>query len=134
MQPMDQLLEALKAYPVTRRWEVKPLPGFRDPGKVQMVGSLYPGVTANSAEGIESLPARPGGDDLPAPVDGHLRHSKWPLRSIRLHQSMLAALIALAIDGLIVAPCSGSVGNRIFEKTREKMLRRFRNRPRWQPI
>lgn len=61
---LDQRLETLKAYPVARRWEVKPLPGFRNPGKVQMVGSLNAGVTANTAEGIEKPVSKAGGRRL----------------------------------------------------------------------
>ncbi|MER8691524.1 hypothetical protein NKI77_04860 [Mesorhizobium opportunistum] len=52
---MAQLWEALRDHEVTRRWEVLPLPGFRDPGKVEMYGSLYPNVPAGSAEGQKVL-------------------------------------------------------------------------------
>ncbi|MCV0387922.1 MAG: hypothetical protein K5821_16285 [Nitrobacter sp.] len=48
---MEQLWDALRRHEVTRRWDVLPLPGFRDPGKVEMYGSLYPNVPAGSAEG-----------------------------------------------------------------------------------
>ncbi|MFW8586910.1 hypothetical protein ACOJBM_24765 [Rhizobium beringeri] len=48
---MTQLWDALRSVEVTRRWEVQPLPGFRDPGKVQLCSSLYPNVPAGSAEG-----------------------------------------------------------------------------------
>lgn len=48
---MAQLWSALRSVEVTRRWEVPPLPGFRDPGKVQLCSSLYPNVPAGSAEG-----------------------------------------------------------------------------------
>jgi 5-methylcytosine-specific restriction enzyme A len=36
---------------VTRRWDVRPLPGFSDPGRIQMYSSKYPTVLATSAEG-----------------------------------------------------------------------------------
>lgn len=52
---MKHLWEAVREYPVTRRWDVEPLPGFRDPGKVQLYGSLYPRVAANSPEGKRIL-------------------------------------------------------------------------------
>ena len=48
---MDFLWDALKDWPVSRRWDVKPLPGFRDPGSVQLYGSRYPNVAASSSEG-----------------------------------------------------------------------------------
>lgn len=41
----------LKERRVHRRWDVLPLPGFHDPGKVEMYGSLYPHVPISSAEG-----------------------------------------------------------------------------------
>jgi 5-methylcytosine-specific restriction protein A len=46
-----QLHTSLNGRPVTRRWDVQPPPGFSDPGKVQMYGSLYPQVPAGSTEG-----------------------------------------------------------------------------------
>jgi 5-methylcytosine-specific restriction protein A len=54
-QRVKQLWGALRDRPVTRRWDVQPLPGFYDPGKVQMYGSSYPKVPAASAEGKRIL-------------------------------------------------------------------------------
>jgi 5-methylcytosine-specific restriction enzyme A len=48
---MRRLWTVLHNYPVTRRWEVKSLPGFRDPEKVQHCGTFYPRITASSPEG-----------------------------------------------------------------------------------
>ncbi len=45
------LWDALKDWPIERRWEVTPPPGFRDPGKVQRSGSMYPKLSSKSAEG-----------------------------------------------------------------------------------
>jgi 5-methylcytosine-specific restriction protein A len=50
-QRVKQLWGSLRDRPVTRRWDVQPLPGFYDPGKVQMYGSSYPRVPASSSEG-----------------------------------------------------------------------------------
>ncbi|GLS36599.1 hypothetical protein GCM10010869_21900 [Mesorhizobium tianshanense] len=47
----DGVRYAMRSVEVTRRWEVQPLQGFRDPGKVQPCSSLYPNVPAGSAEG-----------------------------------------------------------------------------------
>jgi 5-methylcytosine-specific restriction protein A len=48
---MKQLWDALRGAEVSRRWDVEPLPGFRDPGKVQLYSSLYPNLPAGSHEG-----------------------------------------------------------------------------------
>lgn len=48
---MNRLWGALRRREVRRRWEVKSLPGFRDPKKVEMYGSRYPKVPAGSTEG-----------------------------------------------------------------------------------
>jgi hypothetical protein len=48
---IQRLWEALKAWEVERRWDVLPPPGFRDPGKVQMCGSMYPKLDSKSDEG-----------------------------------------------------------------------------------
>ena len=48
---LQHLWEALGDRPVTRRWDISQLRGFRDPGKVQLYSSLYPRVVASSAEG-----------------------------------------------------------------------------------
>ncbi|KFG67136.1 hypothetical protein [Microvirga sp. BSC39] len=48
---MTQLWDAVRSVEVARRWDVEPLLGFRDPGKVQLCSSLYPNVRAGSAEG-----------------------------------------------------------------------------------
>lgn len=48
---IDQLWKALRNWEVERRWDVLPPPGFRDPGKVQMYGTMYPKLNSNSAEG-----------------------------------------------------------------------------------
>jgi 5-methylcytosine-specific restriction protein A len=52
---LEQLWKVLKDRPVTRRWDIRPLPGFRDPGKVQLCGSLYPNVPSSSSEGRRIL-------------------------------------------------------------------------------
>ena len=41
-EEIERLWSAIKMYEVRRRWEVEPLPGFRDPGKVQLCSTLYP--------------------------------------------------------------------------------------------
>ncbi len=48
---IQQLWDALKDRKVERRWDVMPPPGFRDPGKVQMCGSIYPRLDSKSEEG-----------------------------------------------------------------------------------
>lgn len=48
---IERLWDALKDWNVERRWDVLPPPGFRDPGKVQMYGSMYPKLDSKSAEG-----------------------------------------------------------------------------------
>ena len=48
---IELLFAALKDWQINRRDDVVPPPGFRDPGKVQMFGSLYPRVLSKSAEG-----------------------------------------------------------------------------------
>ena len=50
-----QLWQALSTRAVTRRWDVLPLPGFRDPGKVELYGSRYPSLLSSSAEGKRVL-------------------------------------------------------------------------------
>ena len=50
-EKIRQLWEALKDRSVSRRWDVQLPPGFHDPGKVQMFGTLYPKLTSSSAEG-----------------------------------------------------------------------------------
>jgi 5-methylcytosine-specific restriction protein A len=48
---MARLWDTLRSFEVSRRWDVEPLPGFRDPGKAQLCSSLYPKVPASSPEG-----------------------------------------------------------------------------------
>jgi 5-methylcytosine-specific restriction protein A len=48
---IGQLWTSLRSRHVTRLWDVKPPPGFSDPGKVQMYGSKYLNVPAGSTEG-----------------------------------------------------------------------------------
>ena len=48
---IQELWEALADWKVERRWDVLPPVGFRDPGKVQMYGSMYPKLESTSAEG-----------------------------------------------------------------------------------
>jgi hypothetical protein len=48
---IELLFSALRDWPIKRREDVVLPPGFRDPGKVQMFGSLYPKVLSQSAEG-----------------------------------------------------------------------------------
>lgn len=48
---VSELWEALHDIEIRRRWEVKALPGFRDPRKIQMFGSKYPNVSPASTEG-----------------------------------------------------------------------------------
>jgi 5-methylcytosine-specific restriction enzyme A len=45
------LWDALEHWKVERRLDVLPPPGFRDPCKVQMCGSMYPNLDSKSAEG-----------------------------------------------------------------------------------
>lgn len=49
---IQRLWGALKDWEVERRWDVIPPAGFRDPGKVQMCGSIYPKLDSKSAEGM----------------------------------------------------------------------------------
>lgn len=49
---IELLFDALKDWPINRRDDVVPPPGFRDPGKVQMFGSMYPKVLSKSVEGM----------------------------------------------------------------------------------
>jgi hypothetical protein len=46
-----QLYAALKDWKVERRWDVSPPAGFRDPGKVELYGSMYPKLLSTSSEG-----------------------------------------------------------------------------------
>lgn len=46
-----QLWHALRNWEVERRLDVLPPPGFRDPCKVQMCGSMYPNLNSRSDEG-----------------------------------------------------------------------------------
>lgn len=48
---LTQLWESLRKRPIARRWDIQTLPGFYDPGKVQMYGSSYPKILSSSAEG-----------------------------------------------------------------------------------
>lgn len=48
---VERLWDALKDWNVERRWDVLPPRGFRDPGKVQMYGSMYPKLDSTSSEG-----------------------------------------------------------------------------------
>ena len=48
---IQRLWTALKDWKIERRWDVTPPPSFRDPGKVEMYGSMYPKLTSTSAEG-----------------------------------------------------------------------------------
>jgi hypothetical protein len=48
---IGELWKALSDIQVRRRWEVTPPPGFRDPGRVQMFGTMYPAVSPSSTEG-----------------------------------------------------------------------------------
>lgn len=48
---VERLWDALKDWNVERRWDVLPPPGFRDSGKVQMYGSMYPKLDSTSSEG-----------------------------------------------------------------------------------
>ncbi len=48
---IQRLWDQLKDSQVEFRWDVKPPPGFRDPGKVQMCGSSYPSLDSKSSEG-----------------------------------------------------------------------------------
>ena len=48
---VQRLWEALKDKEIERRWNVLPPPGFRDPGKVQVCGSMYPRLDSTSPEG-----------------------------------------------------------------------------------
>jgi hypothetical protein len=48
---IGELWKSLSDIEVRRRWDVRPLLGFRDPGKVQMFGSMYPKISPSSTEG-----------------------------------------------------------------------------------
>lgn len=48
---INRLWDALKDWKVERRWDVAPPPSFRDPGKVQMCGAMYPKLDSKSTEG-----------------------------------------------------------------------------------
>jgi 5-methylcytosine-specific restriction enzyme A len=48
---MAQLWNATRSLEVVRRWDIEPLPNFRDPEKVQLCSTLYPNLRAGSAEG-----------------------------------------------------------------------------------
>lgn len=48
---MQRLWEALREWEVERRWELQPPLGFRDPGKVQNYGTMYPKLDSKSLEG-----------------------------------------------------------------------------------
>ena len=48
---VEALWSALKDRNISRRWEVQLPSGFRDPGRVTLIGSLYPKLNANSSEG-----------------------------------------------------------------------------------
>ena len=48
---IDELWEALKDWEVERRWEIALPPGFKDPGRVMMFGTMYPKLDSSSAEG-----------------------------------------------------------------------------------
>lgn len=48
---IQQLWAALKDWKLERRWDVTLPPSFRDPGKVEMFGSMYPKLLSTSAEG-----------------------------------------------------------------------------------
>ena len=50
-EQIQQLWEVLKDWTVERRWDVQLPPGFHDPGKVQMFGTLYPTLDSSSEEG-----------------------------------------------------------------------------------
>ena len=48
---IQRMWEALKGWEIEYRRDVMLPPGFRDPGKVQMCGSMYPKLDSKSAEG-----------------------------------------------------------------------------------
>lgn len=48
---VNRLWEALKDWEVERRWEISLPPGFKDPGRVMMFGTMYPKLDSTSAEG-----------------------------------------------------------------------------------
>jgi 5-methylcytosine-specific restriction enzyme A len=48
---LAQLWKVLKDHPVSRRWDVRPLAGFRDPGRVRLCGPNYPNVSSATSEG-----------------------------------------------------------------------------------
>lgn len=48
---IEELWSALKDRNVSRRWDVHPPFGFRDPGSVKLIGTLYPKLDIKSSEG-----------------------------------------------------------------------------------
>ena len=48
---IQRLWDALKDWEIERRRDVSPPPGFRDPGKVLLRGSMYPKLDSSSTEG-----------------------------------------------------------------------------------
>jgi hypothetical protein len=46
-----RLWDTLKDWPIERRVDVLPPPGFRDPGKVQISSTMYPKLDGKSSEG-----------------------------------------------------------------------------------
>lgn len=48
---MSRLWDALGKYQLRKRDEILPAPGFCDPGKLQLSGSMFPTVPASSSEG-----------------------------------------------------------------------------------
>jgi hypothetical protein len=48
---IQSLWNALKDRNVSRRWDVQLPPGFRDPGGVKLIGTLYPQLNIKSSEG-----------------------------------------------------------------------------------
>lgn len=49
-EDMQRLYNALRSWPVRRRENVRPPPGFRDPRRVVLCGSLYPKPTATEGK------------------------------------------------------------------------------------
>jgi hypothetical protein len=50
-EQIRRLWHVLKDWEIKRRLDVMPPPGFRDPGKVQMYGTMYPRLDSKSVEG-----------------------------------------------------------------------------------
>tara|TARA_R110002049_G_scaffold271272_1_gene448501 strand:- start:1404 stop:2312 length:909 start_codon:yes stop_codon:yes gene_type:complete len=50
-EQIEALWSALKDRNVSRRWEVQLPSGFRDPGSVKLIGTLYPKLNIKSSEG-----------------------------------------------------------------------------------